>query len=460
MSQALLWAVMLTLSRSIAIALLCVLGGAWCLPALRQVTQLKRAFWLLLLPLLMPPLVIGYAYSNVALSLIRHPVLNDLLYSLLLAMRFFPATLLLLYVAPPPPLSPSALHALKMMRRTTWKIYLTQGAGRLLLVAFALVFVLCFTEFEITSRMGCTSWTIWLFDAQVGGAPLSSTLKWLTIPGAMSLLVLAIVFLAMPRRSERQKLINQPLHQHIRLRLGLLTGWWLLSMTMCIVIPWLWVLSPAIDAMPAVIREMQFFKEIGYSALFAVLATTLVLVMLPVSTLLPRWVRWLCCLPGMVGSLMVGLVMLWVFQLPAFNALYDTPIPIVLSLAIIALPAGLILGPVFSQRGSARHMTWLTGLSLKKQHQTLARHLRWRQQHQGFLMLTMILLYITYHDLPASSLLSPPGMSPAVVRLYNLMHYGKYETLIAMVVLTYGLPSLGLMMLWLLIRGRKVPTHG
>ena len=438
---------------------MCTLLAVSVLPTLSKQGLIRRVWWLLLLPIFMPPLVMGYAYSNVALSLIRHPLLNDLLYSLLLMMRFFPVTLLLLHMAPAAPLSPTALHNLKLGRLPRWRCYLTHGPGRLLAMASAMVFVLCFTEFEITSRMGCTHWTIWLFDAQVGGAPLRSTLVWLLLPLSVSVLLLLVVLIAIPRRDERQHLTITPNIQHLHLRSAGLIAWWLLSMLICLIIPWWWVLKPAIGAMPTVIVQQQIWLEIGYTAMFAILATSLIWMLMLLCRRLPRWTIWALCLPGLAGSLVVGLVIMSLFQTKLFNGLYDTPLPIVLALTLIALPAGLLQGPVLKEQSSSTHMTWLTRLSLDKQHQRLAKHLRWQQQVRGICLLIGILLYITYHDLPASALLSPAGMQGAVVRLYNLMHYGKYETLSAMVVMTYMLPPMLLGLLLLILRGRKLPDY-
>ncbi len=460
MSEALFRAVMLTLCRSMAVAGLCTLLAHLCLPTLKQVRLVKRFGWLLLIPIFMPPLVIGYAYSNVALSLIRHPILNDLLYSLLLAIRFFPVTLLLIHMAPPAPLSAAAMHNLKLARRSRWTSFILHGQGRVLVMAFAVVFVLSFTEFEITSRMACTHWSIWLFDAQVGGAPLSSTLRWLMLPGSVSLALLWLVFMALPTRAQRTSLHPTPSSHSLRLRLSLLVGWWLVSLLLCLIIPWWWVLKPAIGAMPTVITKPEIWQEIGYSVMYAALSTLLIGMFTWLLGFTPRWVRWLMCLPGLCGSLVVGLIILGLFQTNTFNAMYDTPLPLVLALTWIALPAALILAPILRQRSTGQHLTWLTRLSLNKQHQTLARHLHWQQQVRSMLLLTGIIAYITYHDLPASALLSPPGMQGAVVRLYNLMHYGKYETLSAMVVLTYMLPPLVLGLFVMISRGRKLPDHG
>lgn len=460
MSAALVWAATLSLLRSLAVATVCTVMAQWFLPTLRQHWLIRRTWWLLLLPITMPPLVIGYAYSNVALSLIRHPVLNDLLYSLMLVMRFFPAALLMLHLSPTPPLSPSAMHNLKLAKLKWIKAWITHGPGRLQAIAFAIVFVLCFTEFEITSRIGCTSWTIWLFDAQVGGAPLTSTLTWLTIPATVSLLVLAVVFTALPRQREMHKDITQPTHGWIRTRARLLIVWWLICMIVCILVPWWSVLTPAIGALPSVIRQIQIIQEIGVSLLFALLASGLVMVVTIRSKALPRWLRWLCCLPGLCGSLVVGLVLLAIFQTPLMRSLYDTPMPIVLALAILALPAALILRPFLAPKNSSTHTAFLTSLSLNTQHHRLYKHLRWQQHHRSLILLLCIVFYITYLDLPASALLMPSGMSPAVVRLYNLMHYGKYETLSAMVLLTYMVPAVVLGLLIVLARGRRLRLDG
>ena len=460
MSHSLLVAIGLTLVRSLCVAAFCCMAAQLVLPTLKSHSMIRRCWWLLLLPVIMPPLVIGYAYSNVALSFIRQPVLNNLLYSLLLAMRFFPVALLLLHLAPPPPLSSSAMHTLKLARQKRWWCFITHGQGRLLLIAFAIIFVLVFGEFEITSRMGCQSWTVWLFDAQVGGMALSKTLTWLSLPASLSLLLLAWVFFVMPKHGTSQQICISPKTKHMTLRKTCLILWWLASMMVCIIIPWQWVLIPASKGMAGVIREMSILSEIGYSLLFATISALAAFILSLWAIRLPRVARWMLCLPGLAGSLVVGLVLLALFQTSLFRPFYDTPIPIMLALLILALPFGLILRPILWQRNSSTHAGQLTGLSTNTKHQQLTKHLNHHHHTRGLWLLGCILFYITYHDLPASALLAPSSMSPAIVRLYNLMHYGQYETLSAMVVLTYGLPAIGLAVLIFItsIKGRRLKT--
>lgn len=460
MSHSLLVAIDLTLLRSLFVAAFCCIAAQCALPTLKRNTLIRRLGWLLLLPLIMPPLVIGYAYSNVALSFIRQPLLNNLLYSLLLAMRFFPIALLLLHLAPNPPLSASAMHNLKLAGRRRWVCFMTHGQGRLLLIAFAIIFVFMFSEFEITSRMGCQSWTVWLFDAQVGGMALTKTLTWLSLPASISLLLLAWVFAVMPKHGTSSQADILPITKWIQFRTTGLIIWWLASITLCIIIPWLWVLIPASQGMIKVLGEMSILSEIGYSLLFATISALATFIISLWASRLPRVARWMFCLPGLAGSLVVGLVLLAIFQTPIFHPLYDTPVPIILALLILALPIGLILRPILWQNNSATHAGQLTGLSTNAKHQQLAKHLNHHYHARGLWLLGCILFYMTYHDLPASALLAPSSMSPAIVRLYNLMHYGQYQTLSAMVVLTYGLPTIALAVLIFItsIKGRSLKT--
>ncbi len=64
----------------------------------------------LLAPFLVPPLLVGYAYSRLALLLIHYPFWNDVTYGLLLLLKFFPAAVVIRVFAPPSPVSAEAIH--------------------------------------------------------------------------------------------------------------------------------------------------------------------------------------------------------------------------------------------------------------------------------------------------------------------------------------------------------------
>ncbi len=108
-----------TLLRS---AVLVALALPVCFPLCRLLSRTaggqRRLVWtLLLVPLFAPHLVTGYGYSNFSLSMIHHPVWNEVLYDLLVLFSVVPVGVVLLYFAPPPPLSGEALHCSRLVTR-------------------------------------------------------------------------------------------------------------------------------------------------------------------------------------------------------------------------------------------------------------------------------------------------------------------------------------------------------
>src|ERR1700722_17547861 len=58
--------------------------------AARPTKWRQRGLWTLVLaPFLVPPLLVGYAYSRLALMLIHYPLWNDVTYGVLLFLKFF-----------------------------------------------------------------------------------------------------------------------------------------------------------------------------------------------------------------------------------------------------------------------------------------------------------------------------------------------------------------------------------
>ena len=173
--------------------------------ALRFRAWSHRAVWVLLLaPFLVPHLLVGYAYSALALKLIHHPGWNEAAYTALLWLKFFAVAVVIQIFAPPSPVSPEAIHCQRLLRRPgePWLLRMRQelacwlaGPGRPAIAGFVVVFLVAFQEFEIASLMGITavdahspvSWTVWLFDAHAGGVPLSESLKDVLVPLAFEL---------------------------------------------------------------------------------------------------------------------------------------------------------------------------------------------------------------------------------------------------------------------------------
>ena len=139
--------------------------------------------------------------------------------------------------------------------------------------------------------------------------------------------------------------------------------------------------------------------------------------------------------PGLLGALLLSLGLLAVFQLPGFRAVYDTPLPLLTALALVLLPAALLLRllRLWTRSGAALHLAGLTG----------DRRLRWQLDGRKSYWAGVLLFCGAYFDLTTSALLAPPGMTTVAVRVFNLMHYGRTPALSAMLCAAVAVPAAG-----------------
>ncbi|MHC4994571.1 MAG: hypothetical protein ACYTGQ_05895, partial [Planctomycetota bacterium] len=109
----------------------------------------KAGLLLAAAPLMAPALLVGYAWSGFSLSLVRHPVLNEVLYGVLLVARLSVIGAMVYGLAPAPRLTRSGWWLAKMAgagRGPGWRSYWLNGPGRLSVGAVACVWVLSFVE--------------------------------------------------------------------------------------------------------------------------------------------------------------------------------------------------------------------------------------------------------------------------------------------------------------------------
>jgi ABC-type Fe3+ transport system permease subunit len=141
---------------------------------------------------------------------------------------------------------------------------------------------------------------------------------------------------------------------------------------------------------------------------------------------------------GLLGPLALSLTVLAAVQLPGLLSFRDTPVPLVLTLALVLLPLALVLKRVLELAGyqSSLHLAALIQKSRP------ARELTWRLSTSGKFWAVVLLFIWAYWDLTCSAILAPIGMTPVSVRLYNLMHYGQIAVLSAMTCATFAAPIL------------------
>jgi hypothetical protein len=324
-----------------------------------------RAAWVLLLaPYLMPVLITGYAYASFSLSLIHHPNLNAMFYSVLVCLKFTPIAALILHFTPSP-ISPEAIHCRRLAVRiahqwheTTecsskrasvlecasplalsglskrqraaalqnlsdeWRFLVRAGCARGPLAAFAIVFLCAFAEFEMASLMWVKSWTVTLFDAHAGGLALSESLHRMAGPLLCEAAAVAIAIVVLGR--------NRPAPARQTVERGTTNAFaWsylVVAFTFVLVIPAGMVLWGTIRGFHLLLEDFVLSREIIASLLFASGATLLAsLAVFGLGAMAKNWrpgsvfartILGIAVCLGLLGPLVLSLVVLASVQLP------------------------------------------------------------------------------------------------------------------------------------------------
>ena len=445
-----------TLLRSLAVVALALPLCSLLADLLAQSRRRGRvALWpALLVPFLTPELLAGYAYSNYSLSLIHHPEWNELLYALLVALRVVPIGAAAVYFAPPPPLSPKAIHCRRLVTGRVPVGFSLRGPVQRLLPAFAVMFLLAFQEFEMASLMFATSWTVWLFDAHAQqGMFLSESLRLMLLPLLCEAAVLIPVLVLLLRNRRSPATLSVARRAFSDLTRGLLWLYLAAAAILACALP-LWIVGAGLDeGLVVMARNPQqarsAFEEILTSGLFAVTSGA-------VAYLLAGWLLGLSrsiiatgvlvgvSVWGLFGSLVLGLIVLALFQRSILNPLYDTPVPLLLTLALFLLPRVLVIQLLLRVLRPAQsvHLAKQLKQSPDAARRSAGRELLWHLRDRGHFWLAALACYWAYLDVTSATLLAPVGMATAPVRLYNLMHYGRSQALSAMTLLVVAVPIL------------------
>jgi hypothetical protein len=147
-----------------------------------------------------------------------------------------------------------------------------------------------------------------------------------------------------------------------------------------------------------------------------------------------RWrLWWLLCLPGLLGSLVLGLALVALFQTPPLGVLYNTPLPWLLGLVLFLLPRGVLLQAWDESRRphSAAFLADQLATSADTRQQAHGRRLQWRLVDEPRFLAVALLVVWGYLDLTTAYLLAPSGLTSGIVRLYNFMHFGRTAALSA-----------------------------
>jgi ABC-type Fe3+ transport system permease subunit len=192
-----------------------------------------------------------------------------------------------------------------------------------------------------------------------------------------------------------------------------------------ILIPVFIVMRGAWRGLPGLVQHFALSREISASILFGALATALAFYLARY-----RFAVWLS-VPALLGSLVLALSLLALFQFAW--PLRDTIVPVVLALMFGLLPNAVLLRRALDPAGNS------PALHVARQ-VPKSGPLIWALQTRRQFWIVFILFCLAYLELTASAILAPIALTPASVRLYNLMHYGRTAALSAMLLVVLIVP--------------------
>ena len=445
----------LALGRSVLIAAITVIVAVGLHGSLQRLSdRVKRLAWILvLIPFFTPAFLVAYAYANFSLSLIHHPTLKQSLYMLLCVQRLLAPALAVITYMNRPTLSHEAMHTYRLLvpfihSRLTLPMWWFRGPLKAWMVTFAFTFMFAFIEFEMASLFAIKTWTVSIFDAQVGGLPIWDSLRLTTIPALIQLAIILPALASLIHRAPR----HTPPHEPSRIALHPPIVWSMLiaNVVMATGIPTVIVFGQAEWDGVVIQEQLPLVGEVMVSATFALVAA---LAVYEITHRLAEHARRrrtaaglaltvLAFTTGLTGPLVVSLSLLQFFQLPPARFLYDTPLPLILGLSAVLMPYGVILHLVAAtlRDRESNHAIRLLDASQNRYVCRRASELQWRYHGRSRFRIAYLLWYIGYFDLTVSSILAPVSWTPAFVRLYNLSHYGQSAILSLMVALATIFP--------------------
>jgi hypothetical protein len=398
-------------------------------PGIRAVPRRTRSlvFWIATVALLAPGFVSAYVLLVKAAKL--DVFRRELLYCALTGARYASLALLAVWLMPPS-LSSEAMHCLRQSARVSWwrrRVWELRAWGRGLWLGIVVVFLLSFQEFDFATTWNMRAWTVALFDAQAGGLALGESLRLAALPFIVQVILITVFVLNFRPVGAAEERGRSTGRAAIIILLILVPYYLLMMMALLAVISSSMILYLGGSR----ISEFAPSREVANGLGLAFAATVFAWLAAGWISARRGW-RWLFALPGLLGPLLCGLMLLAVMQLPPLHLLRDTLFPTILGLALVLLPFALLLrfGIETTRDNAALHIARASG----------ARRAVWLLDGFPRLCALLLLFCFGYGDFTINSLLAPPAFTSATVRLLNLLHYGQSAALAVMIVLSFAVP--------------------
>jgi hypothetical protein len=465
-------------------------------------TVLSRRLRLLLaiFPMFLPELLIGFNYRLTVTQLTSgsSPIIaatcTEALYGLLMFSRCLAVGVALSMLLPGRGATEESLHSWEMLRQvmlpaTWWRGWLRLkifGAWQTSLIAWSAMALVVFQEFETAALMQIDqypiSWSVWLFDAHAARLPLADSLRMMTGPLLCELGILCpamCVLLLRPasddggqirhHRSDRCSTLWTSMRFSALLTPGivLFAIWPLINNFLPIVRGGMRMLESATlkQSSGQILTSTGF--AIGATVLSMGIAVRICSILnerygasrrctalpgkqLPMTIAKPlTWIHAAAkvlaitlMLPGLLGSLVLSLSLLAMFQVPLLRELYDTWLPMLIgqTLAVLPFAFAVVLLLMRTTDTTALHSAKLLGLSTESTVRRQMAIIRWRLTTGRWLVGGLVIAHRCFWDVTVASILRPVELEPVITRLYNEMHYGRTEALMSVSIFAAFVP--------------------
>ena len=448
--------------------------------------QRRRRLLSLAIPFLTPGFVVGYAYSNITRDLVRQPILNELFYDLLRLIGVVPGGTLVLLLAPPAPLGPTAAWCRRLagpdrLRRVAtcgWPRGFWYGPARNRVPAFGLMALLVFHEFEIASlfrviagqSLTPASWSNALFEliALQGLGQQSPWDLWRSgwLPLTCSLCLLAPL-LILAWTSRRNPGVWRPtgMTRQSHWRKWVVSSWLVMAVAVGTAIP---LGNLVLDGVPGWSSAWRGGHRLVPTLIHAgrsLLPTVVIAVTAAVSAgwLLRRrhlGLLVLLSLPGLMGSLSLGLLLTWALLITAPGSFGHSIVALVIGQSLWLLPRAALLVVLLAvlPRRESMHLSRL----LQHAPPGPQRIAGWRMVWQNFghraAWMVGLLCWWGYLELTLNELLAPPQWLSVAHRMYQQMHFGRNAALSSTTLVVVLVPLLVVCLLVALGRMMPLPT--
>ncbi len=442
-------------------------------------TVRSRRIWLLLavFPFFVPELLIGFNYRLTATQLssgaspVVAAICTESVYALLQLARCMAVGVAVSLLLPRRDVTRESLYSWDLLRplpglskRGWWQGWLRlqlSGPWQPMLVSWSVMALITFQEFETAALMQIdrhpVAWSVWMFDAHAARQPLSDSLAMIVVPLLCELLLLSPAMMLLIRSRCRpsspaelpSESLSAPAPEHGQ-GISISAIMLLPGVLLFLLWPILANAAPTVSGLLATLRGTllkQSALQILTSSLFAA-SSTLIAMSVAVTILsrhrvYPGAAVFGIVLPGLLGSLVLSLLLLAVFQTQLLRPLYDTWLPMLLGQSLSVLPRAIAVVLLLKTTDAAAiHSAQMLMSSTNRGLRRSAAVILWRLTTGRWLLGSLIIAHWCFWDVTVASILRPVQLEPVVTRLYNEMHYGRTEALMSLAVLAALTPLL------------------